>query len=862
MRSLPPLAGNGVAVAVHSAGKPREHDSAALHVSGAAHYVDDLKAPRELLHAAVGLTEIACGEVLCLDLDAVRSAPGVVAVLTLGDVPGHTDIGPVFPGDPLLAGDRVKYHGQALFAVAAETLVQARRAVRLAKVEYAKQDPLIDPLQAKAEERFVRPPHHMRRGDADAALAQAPQVLEARQFIGGQEHFYLEGQASLALPTDDGGMLVHTSSQHPSEVQKLVAEVLAIPLAKVTVEVRRMGGGFGGKETQAAPFACLAALLARQTGRAVKLRLPRADDMRLTGKRHPFHNRYRIGFDAEGRLLAAQLEVVGDCGHSPDLSDAIVDRAMFHADNAYFIPDVAIAGYRSFTNIVSHTAFRGFGGPQGMMIIERAMDDIARAVGKDPLEVRKLNLYAGQGRDLTPYHQRVEHNLLGELIARLEQSSDYAARRCAIRAFNAHSPVLKKGLALTPVKFGISFTAQHLNQAGALVHLYTDGSIQLNHGGTEMGQGLNTKVAQIVAEEFQVPLEQVHLTATRTDKVPNTSPTAASSGTDLNGMAARDAARTLKKRLIEFLAERDGVRPQEVRFERGGVTVGTQHLGFAEAVQAAYFARIQLSATGFYRTPKIFYDREKGQGHPFFYFAYGAAVSEVEVDTLTGEYRVPRVDILHDVGRSVNPAIDIGQIEGGFVQGMGWLTTEELRWDDAGKLLTVGPATYKIPAVSDAPADFRVALFDRPNEEDSVYLSKAVGEPPFMLAISVWSALRDAIASLADYRLSPDLDTPATPERVLWACEAMRRSEQERPHPGPLPQAGEGTDRREVNQQTQPAVVGSHDALIATTAADSPLSLRETTAWMQEVERRRMPKPRVGVRENPPTPDSTQEPQP
>ncbi|QEY74692.1 xanthine dehydrogenase molybdopterin binding subunit [Pseudomonas denitrificans (nom. rej.)] len=775
MRSLPPLASNGVAVAIHSAGKPREHDSATLYVSGAARYVDDLKEPRDLLHAAVGLSEIACGAVLSLDLDAVRSAPGVVAVLTLDDVPGHTDIGPVFPGDPLLAGERVKYHGQALFAVAAQSLLQARRAVRLAKVEYAKEDPLIDPLRAKAEERFVRPPHHMRRGDAQTALESAPQVLEARQFIGGQEHFYLEGQASLALPGDDGSMLVHTSSQHPSEVQKLVAEVLAIPLAKVTVEVRRMGGGFGGKETQAAPFACLAALLANKTGRAVKLRLPRAEDMRLTGKRHPFHNRYRIGFDYGGRLLAAQLDLVGDCGHSPDLSDAIVDRAMFHADNAYFIPDVAISGYRSFTNIVSHTAFRGFGGPQGMMIIERAMDDIARAVGKDPLEVRKLNLYGGMGRELTPYHQKVEHNLLGELIARLEQSSDYVARRSAIHEFNARSPVLKKGLALTPVKFGISFTAQHLNQAGALVHLYTDGSIQLNHGGTEMGQGLNTKVAQIVAEEFQVPLERVVITATRTDKVPNTSPTAASSGTDLNGMAARDAARTLKKRLIDFLAERDGVKPQEIRFEHGGVTVGAQHLGFTEVIQAAYFARIQLSATGFYRTPKIFYDREKGQGHPFFYFAYGAAVSEVEVDTLTGEYRVPRVDILHDVGRSVNPAIDIGQIEGGFVQGMGWLTTEELRWDDTGKLLTVGPATYKIPAVSDAPEDFRVALFERPNEEDSVYLSKAVGEPPFMLAISVWSALRDAIASLADYRLSPDLDTPATPERVLWACEAMRQ---------------------------------------------------------------------------------------
>ncbi|SDI73313.1 xanthine dehydrogenase molybdopterin binding subunit [Pseudomonas panipatensis] len=775
MRSLPPVAANGVAVDSHSAGQPRPHDSAELHVSGAARYVDDIQAPADLLHAAVGLSDIACGAIRRLDLDAVRAAPGVVALLTLDEIPGQTDVGPVFPGDPLLAGERVKYHGQALFAVAAQSLLQARRAVRLAKVEYLEEPPLLDPLRAKAEQRFVRPPHHMQRGAAvDKSLAAAPHVLEARQYVGGQEHFYLEGQVSMALPCDDGGMLVYSSSQHPGEVQKLVAEVLGLPLAKVTVEVRRMGGGFGGKETQAAPFACLAALLAWKTGRAVKLRLPRGDDMRLTGKRHPFHNHYRVGFDDDGRLLAAQLEVIGDCGHSPDLSDAIVDRAMFHADNAYFIPDVAISGYRSITNLASNTAFRGFGGPQGMMLIERAMDDIARAVDKDPLDVRKLNLYGGSGRDLTPYRQKVEHNLLGDLIERLERSSDYRARRQAIRAFNAASPVLKKGLALTPVKFGISFTAQHLNQAGALIHLYTDGSIQLNHGGTEMGQGLNIKVAQIVAEEFQVPLERVTITATRTDKVPNASPTAASSGTDLNGMAARDAARTLKRRLAEFLAERDGVPAAEVRFEHGKVCVGERPLEFAEVVQAAYFARVQLSATGFYRTPKIYYDRDKAQGHPFFYFAYGAAVAEVQVDSLSGEYRLLRVDILHDVGRSLNPAIDIGQIEGGFVQGLGWLTSEELRWDAKGRLLTTGPATYKIPTVGDVPEDFRVALFERPNEEDSVYLSKAVGEPPFMLAISVWSALRDAIASLADYRVSPALDTPATPERVLWACEALR----------------------------------------------------------------------------------------
>lgn len=768
-------------------GKALPHESARKHVTGTALYIDDLPEPARLLHAAVGYSTLACGRIQSLNLEAVAAQSGVVAVLTLADVPGITDIGPVFPGDPILAAEEVKFWGQPLFAVAADTFDNARRAARHAKVEIAAATPLLDPLQAVAENKLVRPSHQLNRGDAAAAVANAPFVLEAEMSIGGQEHYYLEGQVSMAVPQEDGGMHVYCSTQHPSEVQKLVAEVLAVPLGAVTVETRRMGGGFGGKETQAAPWACLAALLARKTGQPVKLRLPRADDMIMTGKRHPFVNRYRVGFDQAGLLLGAEITVTGNCGCSPDLSDAIVDRAMFHADNAYYLPAAHIVGHRAFTNTVSHTAFRGFGGPQGMMIIERAMDDIARAVGADPLDVRKHNLYRGPDRNITPYHQTVESDTLTQVIEQLEHSSDYWSRRREITAFNKSSPVLKKGLALTPVKFGISFTVQHLNQAGALIHVYTDGSIHLNHGGTEMGQGLNTKVAQIVAEELQVDIGTIHITATRTDKVPNTSPTAASSGADLNGQAALAAARIIKQRLVDFLVESEKVAPESVVFAANRVRFGEgRSLSFVELVQKAYLARVSLSTTGYYRTPKIHYDRSKGSGRPFFYFATGAAVSEVLVDTLTGEYRVLRVDILHDVGSSLNPALDIGQVEGAFIQGMGWLTTEELRWDGQGRLLTTGAATYKIPTAADMPPVFNVALLEsRPNEEATVFRSKAVGEPPFMLAISVWSALRDAVSSLADYRISPDLDTPAIPERVFWAIRKTLEAQHNSANAGP-----------------------------------------------------------------------------
>lgn len=758
-------------------GQGRKHESSAKQVSGEATYIDDRPEASNLLHAAIGKSTVAHGKIVSMDLSDVKAAEGVVAVITADDVPGHIDIGPVFPGDSVLVKEHVEFLGQAIFAVAATDPLLARKAVKLAKIEYEEMPAVLTVKDALAQENFVRPTHTHKKGDSDAAIARAAHQLSGELEVGGQEHFYLEGQVTVAEPAEDGGMNIFTSTQHPTEVQKLVAEVLDVPFNRIMVDMRRMGGGFGGKETNAAPWACVAALLAHHTKRPVKIRLARADDMELTGKRHPFENDYTVGFDNEGQIEGINITVNGNCGFSPDLSDAIVDRAMFHSDNAYYLGNATIVGNRCKTNTVSHTAFRGFGGPQGMMTIEHIMDDIARKVGKDPLDVRKHNLYGTEDRNVTHYHQTVEHNILPEIIEELEQTSDYRARREAIKTFNADNKILKKGLALTPVKFGISFTVQHLNQAGALIHIYTDGSIQVNHGGTEMGQGLNTKVAQIVASEFQVDMDNIVVTATRTDKVPNTSPTAASSGTDLNGKAAQAAAQTIRTRLVEFLASHYDVTDEQVRFENNHVIIGETTMSFAEVSQLAYVNRVSLSSTGYYKTPKIHYDRDAASGRPFFYYAMGAAVSEVLIDTLTGEYRVLRADILHDVGRSINPAIDLGQIEGAFIQGMGWLTTEELVWNDQGRLLTNGPATYKIPAISDTPPEFNVNIVQsRPNPEDTVYHSKAVGEPPFMLGISVWSALRDAISSLTDYSTSPLLDTPSTPERVLKAVQSVERS--------------------------------------------------------------------------------------
>lgn len=755
-------------------GKSVKHDSAPKQVTGEAIYIDDrLEFPNQL-HVYARLSTHAHANITKLDVSPCYEFEGVAIAITSKDIPGQLDIGAVLPGDPLLADGTVEYYGQPVLAVAANDMETARKAAMAAIVEYEPLPAILDVKDALARKHFVSASHQQKRGDAASAIAAAKHVIEGDLDVGGQEHFYLETQVSSVMPTEDGGMIVYTSTQNPTEVQKLVAEVLGVPMHKVVIDMRRMGGGFGGKETQAAAPACMAAVIAHLTGRPTKMRLPRNEDMTMTGKRHPFYNQYRIGFDDNGVIQGAEITVSGNCGYSPDLSNSIVDRAMFHSDNAYYLGNATVTGHRCKTNTASNTAYRGFGGPQGMMTIEHIMDEIARYLKKDPLEVRKANYYGGEGRNVTHYYQTVEDNFLPEITEQLEQNSDYHHRRREIEAFNRTSPILKKGLAITPVKFGISFTATFLNQAGALIHIYTDGSIHLNHGGTEMGQGLNTKVAQIVAQEFQVDIDRIQITATNTDKVPNTSPTAASSGTDLNGKAAQNAAQNIKQRLIDFAAGHYKVTPEEVTFKNGMVIIRDEIITFEAFVQQAYFNQVSLSSTGFYRTPKIHYDHEKARGRPFYYYAYGASCSEVIVDTLTGEYKILRVDILHDVGASLNPAIDIGQIEGGFVQGAGWLTTEELVWNHDGRLMTNGPASYKIPAIADMPIDFRTHLLEnRSNPEDTVFHSKAVGEPPFMLGMSVWSALKDAIASVAVNGAIPKLNTPATPERVLMAIQAV-----------------------------------------------------------------------------------------
>ena len=754
-------------------GKDLAHESAQKHVTGDAIYIDDMPEIAGTLHLAVGKSTITCGVIKSLDLTAVKAAEGVIDVITLDDVPGLKDIGAVFEGDPLLANGRIEFHGQPMFAVAAETFEQAKRAAMLAKVEYQEEEAVLTVQEALKQNAFVRPAHVMIKGETEAALKDAPRTLSNDLYVKGQEHFYLEGQVSYVAPTEDGGVKVYTSSQHPTEVQKLVSEVLDLPINYVQAEVRRMGGGFGGKETQAAQWACLSAVFATRLKRPIKARLDRQDDMVLTGKRHDFYNRYTIGFDEQGKLLAADVELSGKCGFSPDLSDAIVDRAMFHIDNAYNFPAMRVVGNRCKTNTVSNTAFRGFGGPQGMIVGEAILDDVARAVGRDPLDVRLENLY--QDGDKTQYGQAIEDYSMAQLMGQLADNVDYRGRRDAINAFNAENTLKKRGLALTPVKFGISFTIQFLNQAGALVHIYTDGSVHLNHGGTEMGQGLFTKVAQVVANEFAIDIDLVQVSATSTEKVPNTSPTAASSGTDLNGKAAQNACITLKSRLVQFAEAHYGIKATDVRFENNHVVINKdgdakneEWVPFSDFILMAYQNRVSLSSTGYYSTPKIHYNRDTADGRPFFYYALGASCSEVEIDTLTGEYKVLRTDILHDVGTSLNPAIDVGQIEGGFVQGMGWLTTEELNWDEQGRLASNAAANYKIPTSIDVPP-MSVELFGEANAEETIYRSKAVGEPPLMHGISVWSALRDAAASVASHAVNPPLDTPATPERVLNA---------------------------------------------------------------------------------------------
>ncbi len=756
-------------------GQSHIHESARAQVVGAAHYIDDLPEVKGTLYAAPILSTVAHGTLNGVDASAAQALPGVRGVVLAQDVPGDKLLAAFARDEPVFAHTTVQHIGQVIGLVVADSVMQARRAARAVKLDITPLPAILSVQGALQAESYVLPPVFVRRGDAAAGLAQAAHRLSGAFEVGGQEHFYLEGQIAYALPLEQKQWCIYSSTQHPGEVQHWVSHALGIDNHAVRVECRRLGGGFGGKETQAGHLAVWAAVAANQLGRPVKLRLDRDEDFMVTGKRHPFAYEYDVGFDGTGRITGLKLQMAANCGFSADLSGPVADRAVFHADNAYYLSDVEIASYRCKTNTQSHTAFRGFGGPQGVIVIEAILGDIARALGRDAQDVRLANLYgrdASEGRNVTHYQMAVEDNILHALLPQLEGTANYRQRQAEIATWNAQSPVLKRGIAITPVKFGISFTATLFNQAGALVHVYTDGSVQVNHGGTEMGQGLHTKVAQIVADELGVPLHRVLVTASDTSKVPNASATAASSGTDLNGRAAQYAARNVRDNLASFVCGLDGCGAGAIRFAGGQVISPKATRSFEAVVKEAYANRIQLWSDGFYRTPKIHYDKATLTGRPFYYFSYGAACSEVVIDTLTGESRLLKVDILHDVGHSINPAIDVGQIEGGFVQGMGWLTTEQLVWNDKGYLSTHAPSTYKIPATGDIPAHFKVDLWPEANREDNVGGSKAVGEPPFMLAISVYEALRNAVAAGRYEKAASTpvvLTAPATAENVLRA---------------------------------------------------------------------------------------------
>jgi xanthine dehydrogenase large subunit len=757
---------------VHSAVR---HDSAVGHVTGAAHYLDDIPSVSGTLEAALVLSPHAHARIRQIDLTRARAAPGVIAAVTAADIPGKNDIAPIRSDEPVLAADVVEYEGQPVVAIAATTLDAARAAAKLVAVEYEVLPAVLTVEEAMARESYVSPVQVMARGDVEGALAAAPQRASGELSCGGQDHFYLEGQIALATPGEAGEIHVMSSTQHPSEVQHGVAHLLGLSFNAVTVEVRRMGGGFGGKESQATIIAGIAAVLAWKARRPVKLRLPRDDDMRATGKRHPFLIRYDVGFDGEGHILALDLVLAANGGSVADHTPAVLTRALCHVDNCYFLPNVRVRGLPCKTNTVSNTAFRGYGGPQGMLAIETVVEMVARKLGLSVDAVRRRNFYGIGRNDVTPYGMTVEDNIIERVVDELGRSVDLDSWRRDVATFNRQSQVVKKGLATMPIKFGISFNRPALNQAGALVNVYLDGSVVLNHGGTEMGQGLFIKVAQVVAEAFQIDVDHIRMSATSTGKVPNTSATAASSGSDLNGMAALNAAEQIKARMTEVAAEHFAVPANEIVFASNRIYAGNRSLSFPELAALSYEKRVSLSSTGYYRTPKIHWDSATNTGRPFYYFTYGAAAAEVAVDTLTGETRVIRAELIQDCGRSLNPAIDLGQIEGAFVQGMGWLTSEELWWDTDGRLRTHGPSTYKIPGSRDVPPIFNARILaDPPNREATIFHSKAVGEPPLMLAIAVWLAIRDAIAGLVNYRRAPSLDTPATPERVLAAIEEIR----------------------------------------------------------------------------------------
>jgi len=752
----------------------RAHESGLLHTTGVARYVDDLPEPAGMLHGLIVAADQQHARLLRVDVERARSVPGVHAVLTADDVPGDNDIGPIQHDEPLLARGTLHFHGQNVAFVVGETLDACREAASLVRVLSEPLPAVADIREAIEQDSYLGAPHTIARGDLAAGFATAAVVVEAEVDTGGQDHFYLETHAALAVPNDAGDLHIYSSTQHPTEIQKMAAHVLGIPSSRVVCSVPRVGGGFGGKESQATNYGVLAAWGAQVTGRAVKVRLPRDEDMAWTGKRHPFHSKYKAGFDADGRLTAFEVDIYSDGGFVTDLSHPVLDRALFHLDNAYFVPALRFTGRVCRTNRPSNTAFRGFGGPQGMVVVEDAIERAAHRLGLRPEEVRRRNYYGDAPRNRAPYGQTIDDPRMVGMHEQLVGTADLEGRRRAIAEFNGTSTHIKRGVGLQPIKFGISFTKAMLNQAGAFVLVYADGSVQLNHGGTEMGQGLHTKMRAVCADALGVLEDQVRVMDTATDKVPNTSPTAASSGTDLNGAAVLNACRPVRERMAVVARDLLGVGEDGTVIFAGGTVSepGGNSIAFSDLATQCWLRQVSLSSTGYYATPGIAYDHETGSGTPFFYFAYGVAITEVEVLLLTGEARMRRVDILHDVGDALIPSIDVGQVEGAFVQGAGWLTDEEVQFADDGRCVTVGPSTYKIPSIGDVPTDFRVHLLERAPQPGVVGGSKAVGEPPFMLAISVVSALRDAIAAAGPGEV--ELALPATPEAILRAVERQK----------------------------------------------------------------------------------------
>jgi xanthine dehydrogenase large subunit len=752
----------------------RPHDSASKHVSGHAIYTDDIKEPYGTLHGAIGWSKKAHAIIKKIDLSEVWKSEGVISVIGHNDVPGRNDVGPVFDGDPIFSSKKVEYYGQPLFAVAATSTELARRAVLKAKISYKDLKPIVTIQEALSKKKFIFKGKKIKRGNPSKKISKSKNYLKGNFTTGSQEHFYLEGQVAFVIPKEDSDLLVYSSTQHPSETQQIIAKMLNQKSNTITVIVRRIGGGFGGKETNFLTSS-ICALLANKTKKPVKLRLDRDDDIIITGKRHDFYSEYEVGFNNLGIIEGVKIKLASRCGMSPDLSLAINERALLHIDNAYYLSNVEVQNYLCKTNTATSTAFRGFGGNQGMMAIENIIDNISRHLKKDPCEVRKRNFYQKNNKNITHYGMKIEDNVINEIFNRLIKKSNYKKRYFKIKKFNLNNKHLKKGLAITPVKFGISFTTIHLNQAGALVHVYTDGSVHLNHGGIEMGQGTNTKIAQLVANEFGLPFDKVKISSTNTSKVPNTSASAASSTTDLNGAAALNAVSKIKQNLEKFIKSKYNISANKVVYEKGIIKFKNKSFNFEKIIKEAYLNRISLSSSGFYSTPKINFNKKTFMGRPFLYFCYGAAVTEVTVDALTGENIIDRVDILHDAGKAINPALELGQIEGGFVQGQGWLTMEEVNWNSKGQITTFSPSTYKIPAVSDVPRKFNVEIFKQgKNKEKVINKAKTTGEPPLMLAMSVFYAIKDAIASAEKYKVTPILDAPATPEKILMSLKELK----------------------------------------------------------------------------------------